>query len=240
MTVHSSSNQKSSSDFVTMCWLSLRGNDNGIKLCFSRTYCGPQTPVWEPVDYIKDMKNSSNYISVQPLKTKNNNKYLLFALCCEWPPSVRVAYNKCNIKTEVLTFMSWNERPSPFTPREERPLGLKWLLIKSRSFRSRTAGTNLTQQALWASCCQLLKAIVARLWDRSGLKRFSSTSWPEKAEVTPAQSVDICFQCDRSDQYCPKCCRDLHRAPPKWFLQDVTEQMKVPDRRLTPGSHPWT
>lgn len=43
----------------------------------SRTYCGPQTLVWEPLDYIKDVKNSSNYISVQPhrLKTSIN-------ICC--------------------------------------------------------------------------------------------------------------------------------------------------------------
>lgn len=125
-------------------------------------------------------------------------------LCCEWPPSVHVACNEWNIKIEVQSFMSWNERPPPFTAHEKRPLGVKWLLIKSRSFQSRTTGTNLTQPALWTSCCQLLKAIVARLWDWSGLKRLSSASWPEKAAVTPAQCVDICFQCYRSNQYCPK------------------------------------
>lgn len=115
MTVHRQTlNQKSPSYIVTMCWLSLWGNDNEIKLCFSRTYCSPQTLVWEPVDYIKDMKNSSNYISVQPPRNKNNNKYLLFALSCEWLPSVHVAYNKCNIKIDVQNFMSWNEKPPPF------------------------------------------------------------------------------------------------------------------------------
>lgn len=137
--------------------------------------------------------------------------------------SLHVVYNKCNNKTEVHYFMLWNEKPSSFTPHEKRPFTLKWPLIKSRSFQSRIAGTNLSQQVLWISCCQLLKAIVARPWDRSDFKRLDSTSWPEKAEkcwhlFSVLQLKSISYK---------SVIGKLHKAVPKWFLGDLTEQMKV-------------
>ena len=100
-----------------MCWLSLWRTDNEIKLCLLRTYCGPQTLVWEPLNYItKDVRNSSNYISVQPLKNENSNKDLLFALCCDWLSSVRVGYNKHN---RIIGVQNFRSRYPPFATHEK-------------------------------------------------------------------------------------------------------------------------
>lgn len=160
---------------------------------WSPAYWGPQTLVLR-----QDMKNSSNYISAQKLKTENNYKYLPLALCCEGPPSLHVAYDKCNIKRGVK--MSWNEKPFAFTPHEKEPSGLKWLLIKYGSFWFRTTGT---QQAIWTSCCQLLKAIVADCGIYWVLR--SSVQLPDLKRLQ-LHFFNVCFQCYHSNQYCPRYC----------------------------------
>lgn len=160
---------------------------------------GPQTHVWKP--HHEHMKNSSNYISVQKLKTENNNKYLSPALCCEGPPSLHVAFNKWNIKKghTDLVVVKW----------EAICFHASW----RGAFRTEVA-VNKAQvilvQDYWDTTGHLkfmlsaAEGYCSQLWDRSGLKRLGSTSWPEKAAVTPLQYV--CFHCSHSNQYCPRCC----------------------------------
>ena len=138
------------------------------------------------------MTNGSNCISVHSLKTKNNNKYLWVALCCEWLPSVHVAYNKCNIKIDVQTFMSWNEKQSPFTPHEKRPLGLKKLLSPGH-FSLGPLGQTAHNRPHELDAVSLWRLLYPDCQIDPYFKRLSSTSWPEKAAGTPAQCVYICF-----------------------------------------------
>lgn len=85
-------------------------------------------------------------------------------------------------------------KPPSFTPHEKKPLGLKCLLIKSRSFRSRIPlGQTLHNRPYGL---QLMKAIVAcRLCgaDEVLIEVQFGLCDLKKGVVTPAQIVNICF-----------------------------------------------